>query len=184
MHERRTAGELKVLLVVSSYHHGNTRKIADAIAEAMGAAVLTPDQVDPETLVGYDLVGFGAGIDSGKHYRPILELADRLPRGPERPAFIFSTCGIPGAIARGETLARQIEANHAALRVKLQDRGFRIADEFGCVGFNTNSFLKYFGGLNKGRPNAYDIAEAKAFGHKLLASLTPYVERDGVVLKK
>jgi hypothetical protein len=31
--------------------------------------------------------------------------------------------------------------------------GYTIVDEFGCACFNTNKFLKHFGGLNKGRPN-------------------------------
>ena len=73
-------------------------------------------------------------------------------------------------------LAKKMRADHRALRERLLARGYEIVGEFNCAGFNTNSFLKYFGGLNKGRPNACDIAEAKAFGHKLLASLTPYVE--------
>jgi len=134
------------------------------------ATILAPDQVNPELLRGYDLVGFGSGIDSGKHYRPLLELSDRLPEGSERPAFIFSTCGLPAAFARGELFERQVEANHSALRAKLQARGYRILDEWSCVGFNTNLFLKFFGGLNKGRPDANDLAEAKAFARKLLGS--------------
>ena len=35
-------------------------------------------------------------------------------------------------------------------------------DEFGCTGFNTNRFLKYFGGINKGRPNAEDLKKRES----------------------
>jgi hypothetical protein len=35
-----------------------------------------------------------------------------------------------------------------------------IVDEFGCAGLNTNGFLKFFGGMNKGRPNAEDPKHA------------------------
>jgi hypothetical protein len=42
-------------------------------------------------------------------------------------------------------------------------KGYKIVDEFGCVGFNTNSFLRFFGGLNKGRPNAEDLKRAEDF---------------------
>jgi hypothetical protein len=42
-----------------------------------------------------------------------------------------------------------------------------IIDEFSCVGFNTNSFLKYIGGLNKGRPNAEDLKHAEEFTQNL-----------------
>ncbi len=42
-----------------------------------------------------------------------------------------------------------------------------IVDEFSCKGFNTNSFMKYFGGMNKGRPNADDLKNAEEFAQNL-----------------
>ena len=175
MNERRTAvaagGRPKVLLIVHSYHHGNTRKVAEAMAGELGADIRAPDQVASADLAAYDLVGFGAGIDSGRHYKPLLDLADRLPTGPGRRVFLFSTCGIPEALAPEEMLERQIRANHAELRKRLEGKGYRILAEFGCVGFNTNSFLRFFGGLNKGRPNAGDLARAKEFAVKLRSSM-------------
>lgn len=160
----------EALVIVHSWHHGNTRKVAEALARILGAEVRTPDRVDPATLGEYDLVGFGAGIDSGRHYLPILDLADQLPPGGGRRVFLFSTCGVPAAFARGEEFERQFHANHAELRARLADRGYAIAGEFSCVGFNTNSFLKHFGGLNKGRPDAADLARAEDFARGLLAA--------------
>ena len=51
--------------------------------------------------------------------------------------------------------------------------GYEIVGEFGCAGLNTNSFLRLFGGLNKGHPNADDLGRAEAFAAriKLLAGL-------------
>ncbi|MFX1572859.1 MAG: hypothetical protein ACFFB0_08920 [Promethearchaeota archaeon] len=42
-----------------------------------------------------------------------------------------------------------------------------IIDEFQCKDFNTNSFMKYFGGMNKGRPNVEDLKYAEEFAQKL-----------------
>jgi flavodoxin len=53
------------------------------------------------------------------------------------------------------------------LREKLDSKGYTIIDEFGCRGFNTNSFLKFFGGLNKGRPNAEDLKNAEEFARNV-----------------
>jgi hypothetical protein len=39
--------------------------------------------------------------------------------------------------------------DHSTLREKLQSKDYIIVDEFQCKGFNTNSFMKYFGGMNK-----------------------------------
>ena len=153
----------KALLVVYSYHHKNTEAVARAMAPVLGAAVVTPQEVDPATLAEYGLVGFGSGIYSAKHDTTLLDLADRLPQVTARSAFIFSTCGIPAfGFSQGFVLK-----NHAALRDKLVSKSYKIVDEFGCVGWNTNSFLKLFGGLNKGRPNAEDLQRAEIFAQGL-----------------
>ncbi len=57
------------------------------------------------------------------------------------------------------------------LRKKLQSKGYMIVDEFSCAGFNTNSFLKLFGGINKGRPNAEDLKHAEEFAQNLKQNL-------------
>jgi len=61
--------KMKALLVVFSYHHKNTEKIAKAIAKVLDAQIKTPEQVDSEKLQQYDLIGFGAGIAGEKHYQ-------------------------------------------------------------------------------------------------------------------
>ena len=58
--------------------------------------------------------------------------------------------------------------DHKALWILLQNKGFMIVNEFGCKGYNMNSILKYFGGLNKGRPNDEDIKNAELFAEKLM----------------
>jgi flavodoxin len=161
---------VKSLVIVYSYHHGNTARIARAMADALGAEVKTTSDVRPEELREYELVGFGSGIDSGKHYKPLLDLADSLPHAAGRRAFIFSTCGVPASIFGKSYITNYAGESHAALRQKLVSRGYTVAGEFNCPGFNTNSFLKYFGGLNKGRPDAEDLERAAAFARNLKAS--------------
>jgi flavodoxin len=159
--------QLRSLLVVVSYHHKNTEKIAKVMAEVLGAEIKTPKQVSAEALQEYDLVGFGSGIYGARHHRTLLELAGRASRVTSKKAFIFSTCGVPAAGMTEEVVAE----NHSALRDKLQAKGYTIVDEFGCAGLNTNSFLRVFGGINKGRPNADDLKRAEEFAHELKQKL-------------
>ena len=154
---------VKSLVIVFSYHHNNTEKIANACANVLGAEVKTPQQVKPEEIVEYDLVGFGSGIYSATFDPSVLDLADRLPNTAGKKAFLFSTYGAPAFIANREF----IEKNHQQIREKLQAKGYTIIGEFGCAGWNTNSFLKYFGGLNKGRPNAEDLRNAEEFAQSV-----------------
>jgi flavodoxin len=151
--------EIKCLIVVYSYHHGNTEKVANAFADILKAEVKNPDTFDPQDLQKYDLVGFGAGIDHGKHYAPVLKLAEDLPNVSNKKAFIFSTSGITGK--------KKTAADHAALRKILVSKGYTIVDEFNCKGLDTYGVLKYIGGLNKGRPNEEDLKEAEIFADKL-----------------
>jgi flavodoxin len=79
---------VKSLIVVYSYHHNNTQKVAEVMAKVLEAKVKSPQQTNPEELNQHDLVGFGAGIDSGKHYKELLDFADALPQITEKKAFI------------------------------------------------------------------------------------------------
>jgi len=154
---------MKSLLVVYSYHHMSTEKIAKVFAKVLDAEIKSPQQIDPEELQEYGIIGFGAGIDSGKHYKPVLDLADKLPQVTNKKAFIFSTAGLTGEKKAAE--------DHSTLREKLQAKGYMIVDEFQCKGFNTNSFLKLFGGMNKGRPNDEDLKHAEEFAQNLKQNL-------------
>jgi len=158
---------MKSLVVVFSYHHNNTEKIAKVFAKVLDAQIKTPQQVNPEDLREYSLVGFGSGIYGAKNHESLLDLAEKLPHADGRKAFIFSTFGAPVGLYKGERLREFIKNNHAALRGKLQARGYTVIDELGCPGLNTNSFLRFFGGLNKGRPDAKDLRYAEEFALNL-----------------
>ncbi len=149
---------MRVLLVLFSYHHNNTEKIANVFAKVLDAEIKTPEQVDPEELREYGLIGFGSGIYGEKHHQALLDLADRLPQATDGKAFIFST----------SSNLEPLSKNHSSLREKLRSKGYAIVDEFTCAGFNTNSFIKLFGGMNKGRPNAGDLKHAEEFALNLL----------------
>ena len=143
------------------------------MAKVLDAQVKSPQQTALEELSQYDLVGFGSGIDSGKHYKELLDFAHNLPQVTNKKAFVFSTCGAPMKfmeLDRAE-FTRYVAKNHSSLRKKLQSKGYMIIDEFSCAGFNTNSFNKLFGGINKGRPNAEDLKQAEEFAQNLKQSL-------------
>jgi len=151
------------LLVLYSYHHKNTEKIAKVFAKELDAQIKTPQQINPEELQEYNLIGFGSGIYGEKHHKLLLDLADKLPQVTNRKAFIFSTSAMQGKA--------KVAKDHLLLREKLQTKGYMIVDEFSCKGFNTNSFMKYFGGMNKGRPNAEDLKHAEEFARNLKQNL-------------
>ena len=164
--------ESKTVIVLVSFHHKNTEKIAQVMAKVLEAQIVTPQEVDPETLQEYELVGFGSGIYDEKHHRSLLELADELPRVSNKKAFLFSTSGMSGE--------EKTAQDHKHLKEKLTNKGYIILDDFNCRGFDTNTsfesgiilsivswFVQLIGGINKGRPNLQDLEDAETFAEKL-----------------
>jgi flavodoxin len=137
------------------------------MAQVFDAQVKTPQQTIPEELPNYDLVGFGSGIDSGKNYKELINFANKIPQVTDKKAFIFSTSGMPVGISGQQRVEEYTSKCHTTLKETLQSKGYTIVGEFGCAGFNTNKFLKYFGGINKGRPNSEDLKHAEEFALKL-----------------
>jgi flavodoxin len=146
---------MKTLIIYASVHHQNTERVAKVIAEETGADLVTAGTAQSAALSEYDLIGFGSGIYFGKHHKTLVEFVDGIPAGRGKPAFIFSTSG------RGGT------DMHAALRGLLKERGFFIVGEFACKGWDSWGPMKLIGGINRGRPNADDIAAARVFAREL-----------------
>jgi len=162
---------VKSLMVLYSYHHRNTEKIAKVFAKVLDAQIRTPQQIRPEELEDYDLVGFGSGIYAEKHHTSLLHLVDNLPQVNGEKTFIFSTNGAPAMAFKSSGYispnSEYFAKNHFQLKEKLRLKGYLVIDEFSCAGFNTNSFLKYFGGINKGRPGPKDLKRAEEFAENL-----------------
>jgi flavodoxin len=149
---------MKTIIICFSYHHKNTEKIASALAKILGAEVKTPNEANPNILSDYDLVGFGSGISFGSHYKVLLDFADKLPTVTDKKAFIFSTSGQTGNTTKF----------HRKLREKLESKGYTIAGDFNCAGFDTYGFLKIVGGIQKGHPDEEDLKQAETFAQSLL----------------
>ena len=157
------------LLIQVSYHHKNTEKVAQAISSVLGAEIKSVQQVDPNNIANYDLIGFGSGIYYGKPDKNLLELVDKLPQVTDKKAFIFSTSGRTGKGA---------SKLHQSLKEKLTSKGYTVVGEFNCGGFDTFGLLKIAGGVQKGRPNADDLKQATTFAQNLKDNQTTvlYVE--------
>ncbi len=136
-------------------HRGNTNKIAEAMADILDADLMEPQEADLVNLEQYDLVGFGSGVYGGRPHKSIEKFVFGLPRFRGRKAFVFSTSW------RGKPSYNEY------LKNKLTDKGFDVAGDFCCKGFNSFGPFKLIGGLNKGRPNEEDIEKAVNFARKL-----------------
>lgn len=148
---------MKTLIICTSVHHGNTRKIAEAMAGAIGAELKEPKDVDPGSLGLYDLIGFGSGIYFGKHHQSLFTLVGSIPVHPQ-PVFVFST--------RGSPFGRRF---HEPLNSCLSEKGCTIIGEFSCRGYDTYGPFKWIGGIARGKPDEKDLADAVVFARGMVS---------------
>lgn len=146
---------MKTAIVYYSKHHGNTKKLIDAIAAkyeiTMIDAVNTPDA----DLSGYDAVGFASGIYYSKFHKTLLKLAEeKLPENSK--VFFLYTYGAEKA---GYTKA----VTEAVSKINAE-----ILGEYGCFGFDTFGPFKLIGGIAKNHPTDDEISGAVKFYESLL----------------
>ncbi len=145
---------MNVLIVYKSYSRMNTEKVAKAMAEAVNATLKKVDDVGPEELAGYDLIGFGSGIYAGSYHKSLFKLLDKIPR-LEKNVFLFHTAGGPD------------EKYDQPMKVLLMKKGARIVGEFRCPGA---AGLLGFTWANKGHPDEQDLENARAFAKGLVSA--------------
>ena len=149
---------MNALLVCASRSHGNTAKVAHAMAEVLGARVVDVSEFDPRRTDEYDLVGFGSGIYAASFDGELRRLVASLAPARGTNAFVFATSGF------GRINERPFRRPLAAM---LEAAGYRVIDSFCCRGLDTWLPLRIVGGINKGHPDDADLARARDFAKRL-----------------
>ncbi|MEU6059423.1 flavodoxin family protein [Streptomyces sp. NPDC047097] len=148
---------MRAVIVCVSVAHGNTLRVAGTMARALGAKVVAPEEADPAESAAAELVGFGSGVFHARLHPRLTDFAAALPAGRRR-AFVFATSGLPPLPPAPFTrpLVRLLEG-----------RGYEVAGTFSCRALDTWLPFRLVGGINKRRPNAVDLAAARAFAERL-----------------
>ena len=141
---------MKIAICYYSRHHGNTRKVAEAMALEGGADLIDVTTRQTVRLEEYDCVGFASGIYGFEFHKAVTAFARQyLPEG--KPVFFVCTYGaLRGAGAKElESLARE--------------RGCPVLGTFGCKGYDTFGPFRLVGGIAKGHPDEQDLKNAREF---------------------
>ena len=85
---------MKTAIVYYSQHHGNTKKLLDAIAAKHDVTLIDVVKEPSADLTGYDRIGFASGIYYTSFAKQLLSCAETsLPDGKE--VFYIYTHGAP-----------------------------------------------------------------------------------------
>ena len=141
---------MKTAIVYYSEHHGNTKKLLDAIAAKHDVDLIDVTKQPPEDLSGYDRIGLASGVYYTSFAKPLLAYArERLPEGT--PVFYIYTHGAP----KGDFLD--------AVRKVTEAKGCKELGAYRCMGFDTFGPFKLVGGIAKGHPSEEEIKGAVEF---------------------
>lgn len=152
---------MKTIIFYRSAYKGNTLKIAQSMAEALSAELMSIDNANLTDLSEYDLIGFGSAINFAAHDIQLQRfVAEQDLEG--KNVFIFST--------RCRLL---LGAYHKPLRRMIETKGGIVAGEFSCRGYDRTGPWVLMDGYNKSRPNEMDIFKARLFAEKLKWKLHP-----------
>jgi flavodoxin len=135
-------------IIYASVHHGNTKKVIDAIAEKCEVELIDATQVKEKDLNGYDAIGFASGIYYSKFHQAVLNFAfNNLPE--DKKVFYICTNGGNASYKSIEEIAKKKHAVEIG--------------RFSCKGYDTFGPFKLVGGLAKGHPDDKDLKNAVAF---------------------
>ena len=149
----RTSEEktMKTAIAYYSKHHGNTKKLLDAIAAADPSVTLIDVTEQPQAdLSAFDRIGLASGIYYTNYAKQLVAFAQaRLPEGKD--VFFVYTHGAPaGNFLKG-------------IRAVVEEKKCREIGQYHCQGFDTFGPFKLVGGIAKGHPDDGEIAAAVRF---------------------
>ena len=141
-------------IIYYSQHHGNTKKLLDAICAVDPEVDLIDVTAGAKDLTVYDRVGIASGIYFSNFAKQVLSYAEEyLPEG--KPVFFIYTHGAP----KGDFLK--------AIREITKKKHCPELGEYRCQGFDTFGPFKLVGGIAKGHPTQDEITAAVRFYQKL-----------------
>ena len=145
---------MKTAIVYYSEHHGNTKKLLDAIAAKHDVTLIDVTKSRETDLSGYDRIGLASGIYYSSFAKQLLAYAqEHLPEGKE--VFYIYTHGAP----KGDFLK--------GIRQVTEAKQCKEIGAYRCMGFDTFGPFKLVGGIAKGHPTEEEIGGAVSFYERL-----------------
>lgn len=141
---------MKTVLIYASTHHGNTKKVVDAISNECEIEVVDATKVHEKDLKDYDLIGFASGIFFTKFSEQVLIFA-RVNLPANKDVFFIATAGNP------------MNGNFNSIADIAKDKKCNERGRFQCKGFDTYGPFKLVGGIQKGHPNESELKAAVEF---------------------
>ena len=141
---------MKTAIAYYSQHHGNTKKLLDAIATAEDVTLIDVTNANTTDLASFDRIGFASGIYYNSFAKQVISFAeDYLPAN--KAVFFIYTHGAPvGGFLK-------------SIRAITEKKHCRELGAYHCLGYDTFGPFKLVGGIAKGHPTEEEIKATVEF---------------------
>ena len=141
---------MKTAIVYYSKHHGNTKKLVDAIVAAHPDVDTFNAMEDIPDLSGYDCIGLASGIYAEHPAKQVRNYAkEKLPNG--KKVFLLVTTAMPN------------DNYFKDLSNTVAEKSCELIGKYQCKGFNTFGPFILIGGTAKGHPTQEELDEVVRF---------------------
>lgn len=142
----------KIVILYYSQHHGNTKKILDAIKEKNEVDIFPIEDQSKLDLQMYDKVGFASGIYMSKMHDKLSKyVEENLGVLQGKDCFVLATGGANNQKGINNFVSM------------LKGKNISVLGEYYCKGYDTYGPFKLLGGINKNHPTQKECNEAVAF---------------------
>lgn len=149
----------KTLILYTSYHHGNTKKIVEAMKEEIpDITVIDFLKTKEFSIKEYEYIGFASGIYFGKQHKKMLEYLETREFESNQKCFFIATAGIP--------YKDYTKISKSILKERKIDY---FKKSFQCKGYDTYGIFRKIG-LSKKHPDEKDLKKAKEYIKEIVNS--------------
>jgi len=153
---------MKTAIIYVSFHHGNTKKVVEAMAKVMAADAINLSKTKNISLADYDLIGFASGIYFNTFDKKIINYITDANFSKNQKVFLVYTCGL------------KYHDHAKGIKKLLNKKNVQCLGTFACRGHDTFGVLKKFGGIAKGHPNKKDLLNAQQFALEIIKKCGTY----------
>lgn len=142
---------MKTIIIYASTHHGNTKKVAEYMAECISADLIDITQNAAPDITSYDVIGFASGVYFHSLHEKIKQYIEHTSFDQKQKVFLIATCGV-GYIDYTK-----------GIKKLLNKKNVECLGSFQCRGYDTFGIFGKIGGIAKNHPNQKDFQNAKNF---------------------
>ncbi len=142
--------EARIAIVYVSTHHGNTKKVVEAMAEERACDLYPAERAKDVDFSKYDAVGFASGVYFQSPSPAIVKLAKDIGLDGRQRTFVVYTAGID-------------YRNYAAPLEKILKEKSTYVGRYSCRGWDTWGPFGLIGGIARKNPTEKDLRKAREF---------------------